>query len=411
MAHRSTNRYCRYTTATVGSALAILLVSLALNTIVNPLWVTPAPWSDEGFDDYKPIHKHPRTGKAGIAMRGGWDSVIIGSSRLDIALDPNHPLWSGSRVANLGLRGGNLGEFEPMLRVAIKHNQLKSVILGLDHYDLTSDVLITNLPAFQESPLFEAPEPLERAIRYYIGGSSTTMAIKAVNYRAKGRLASYDRYGQWVESLDGRPFRDIYRTDSLPQALIWIEKSKKIREGAPAKLKALRSIIDLCRQNDIHLVILIPPNHATYLSNAFVAGSPDPTFDTNRRLLFQTLNESDQKFPNADPVAVWDFCDFHPLNCEALPPEGQPTKMKYWIDGTHATPTIGALMLQCAINGQPTTPPGTGQPYGTRLTSSSLDSRTQSIREGFEKFHQQHPKDFDWAKRLYLEASETSEPH
>ncbi|OYV06304.1 MAG: hypothetical protein CFE26_07050, partial [Verrucomicrobiales bacterium VVV1] len=62
----------RYFLWLTGLFLGVMLLMSVLNTWVNPLWVTTMPWSSKSFDDYKPIHKAPRTGKAGLIANGTW---------------------------------------------------------------------------------------------------------------------------------------------------------------------------------------------------------------------------------------------------------------------------------------------------------------------------------------------------
>ncbi len=397
MSHTAASR--RFAIRLLGSAVIVLLLSCVLNTWINPLWVTPAPWTDDGFADYKPIHKHPRTGKAGLAIHKEWDAAIVGSSRLDIALDPRDPLWEGRKVVNLSLRGGNLCEFAPLVALAAKRNTLETVILGIDHYDLTSPVTIPDPGAFEQSPLAENSHGFEQKMRYFIGGSSTEMSIKALNYRAKGRLASYDRLGQWSHSLDGRPFRSIFLTDSLPQAVTWIDRSRESNEVVPEKIAALKAILQTCHRHDIALTILIPPNHAAYLMVFFEADAPDPTFDTNRRAVHRIVSDFRRDHPNMPEVAIWDFCDFHPLNCEALPPEGESRRMDHWIDGTHATPAVGTHMLRCALEGDP--PVIDGAPYGTLVVPETRESKPAVIRAGYQRYLREHPDDVEWVRKQY----------
>lgn len=405
MSHPSPNR--RYTIRLLTGGAVVLAISFLLNTWVNPLWVSPAPWSDPDFADYKPIHKHPRTGKAGLTLSGDLEAIVVGSSRLDIAVDPSHPLWKGRKASNLSLRGGNLTEFAPLVRYALERNPVRTLILGVDHYDLTSPIDIPNAPAFAQSPLAETDNELERTIRNHIGGSTTEMSIKALNYRARGRLASYNRFGQWIHSLDGRPFRAIYLTDSLPQAVQWIEGYRRDPSINPEKISALRSILRDCSERDVEVTILIPPNHATYLSNFFDDADSPGIFATNRNAVHEVVVRHQAEHPEARPIAIWDFCDFHPINCEPLPPEGAREKMEHWIDGTHATAGVGALMLHCALGDGPVVPEGTREPYGTRIDARSLDATQAALERGFERYRREHPEDLAWARKKLRELTGT----
>ena len=82
----------------LGIAAGILVVFTAFNTWINPLWVTPTPWTDEKFAEYRPIYRQQRTGKAGIARSAPWKVAFFGSSRADIAFDPMLPQWGKPAV-------------------------------------------------------------------------------------------------------------------------------------------------------------------------------------------------------------------------------------------------------------------------------------------------------------------------
>ncbi|MCH7225716.1 hypothetical protein MLD59_06205 [Verrucomicrobiaceae bacterium E54] len=278
------------------------------------------------------------------------------------------------------------------------------MILGIDHYDLTSSITIPNPSAFAQSPLDEATHPIERTLRYHLGGSSTEMSVKALHYRAKGRLASYDQLGQWAHSLDGRPFRAIFLTDSLPQAISWIRRVPDPGKLVPEKVAALKSILETCRRHEISLTILIPPNHAAYLLVFFEADFPDPAFETNRRAILRIVSDFRQQHPEFPEVAVWDFCDFHPVNCESITAEGSTGKMKYWIDGTHATETVGNWMIECIVTGKPVTPIEGEGPYGTRVTPENMELISQAFFRGYERYTRTHPEDTRWTIQMLEEA-------
>ncbi|MFC7335595.1 hypothetical protein ACFQY0_00280 [Haloferula chungangensis] len=402
------NAYRRHSLAFLGAVALIFLLSFLLNTFINPLWVTPAPWSSSDFADYKPIHKQPRTAKAGLALMGPWDGAIVGSSRVDIAINPRADEWNGARIVNLGLRGGNLCEFAPMIELASAHNDLKTILLGIDHYDLTSNVLIPNPSAFNESPLTEPPSKIERTLRYYLGGSSTTYSVKSINYRAKGRLASYDRLGQWTQSLDGRPFLNIFTTDSAPQAIGWVERSFTRKNVIQEKLDALRSILSICREKNIRLIVIIPPNHAMYQSIFFIGGAVDPTFQENRELILKLISESDREHPGAQPVDVWDFNDFHPLNCASIGGD-RKAFLDNWLDGTHARQSIGDIILSRVFDQD--TPNPEALPYGQKLTQDTLSQREEAIEAGYQRYRREQPNDWELSKSIMLELKNKEKSH
>ena len=101
------------------SILAVaLVVSLGVNTTVNPWRVTPFPWSAAKLDPYRDISSQIRTGKAGIVRSTPAIKVgIIGSSRVANGLDPENPAWGDRTAVNLGCSGGFFYEAEALCRL------------------------------------------------------------------------------------------------------------------------------------------------------------------------------------------------------------------------------------------------------------------------------------------------------
>jgi hypothetical protein len=386
----------RYFLWLTGLFLGVMFVMSVLNTWVNPLWVTPMPWSSKAFDDYKPLHKSPRTGKAGLIANGTWDAVLLGSSRVDIAFDPLLPQWQGKRVANIALRGGTLNEHLALLTYATEHQKLDLAIIGADLADVTNPVTIPPGSGFEESPL-GAGEPFERNLRYISGISTFEQTLKSLNYRRTGKLAAYTPQGQWLRSLDKRPLRVVLQYESFRWADRFTRQRKQSIEVSQKKVEALHAIIALCREKKIRLILCIPPNHAAYLSVFRLKNDPDPGFRADRETFSRVIAEEAAAHPEAPAVDLWDFNDFHPLNCEAIPPVDNPrAPVTYWADGTHALPTLGTIMLS-RMMGWPVEDPK-GADYGHKLDLSSLDGRLNALSEGYERYKIEHPDDFKWVQ-------------
>ncbi|MFD0892605.1 hypothetical protein KBB96_14370 [Luteolibacter ambystomatis] len=376
--------------------VAMLLVSF-LNTWVNPLWLTPAPWSDPGFAEYKPIHKYPRSGKAGLVRSGKWDTVMLGSSRVDIAFDPTLPQWQGRKVANLALRGGTLNEHLAMLTYAASHQKIDLAIIGIDLADVTNPITIPAGSGFDESPLAESNDEVERELRYISGVSTFVQTVKCMNYRfgKKPRLAAYSPEGQWVRQLDKRPLRQVLEKESFRWVDIFTRQRKASLEVKTAKTDALHGILKLCREKNIRLILCIPPNHAAYLTGFRLKHDPDPCFRTDRDAFTKVLADEAAAHPGGPQVELWDFNDFHPLNCEPLPPDSDHFA-QYWADGTHALPSLGKTMLS-RMMGWPVEDPK-GADYGEKLDRSTLDARIQHIADGYERYKIEHPEDYRWVQ-------------
>jgi hypothetical protein len=391
--YRSANEAVRrHALGLIGTFGVLMLLFISLSTRINPLWITPTAWTDPSFADYKPIHKFPRSGKAGLIRSFDWDTVLLGSSRVDIAFDPLLPQWDKKRVANLALRGGTLSEHEAMLEYAAENEDLELAILGVDLTDLTNPVTIPAGSGFEESPLSKTGDTFEKELRYRCGYSFFEMSVKTLNYKARDRLSAYTPEGHWVRQLDKRPLRDVIQYVSFMWSDRFITQRKESIEVNEAKTESLRRIIRLCQKRNIRLILCIPPNHAAYLSVFRLKDDPDPGFRIDRELITRVIAEES----NSDStVELWDFNDFHPYNCEDLPPIDDPRKpTEYWADGTHALPSLGGIMLARML-GWPLESPEHAS-YGTKLDTSNLEERLKEIAQGYDRYRHEHPEDFQW---------------
>jgi hypothetical protein len=142
----------------------------------------------------------------------------------------------------------------------------------------------------------------------------------------------------------------------------------------PVKRKMLENVVEQCRARGVRLVLLLTPNHVLFQASPMVLGGMDPFFARDRQELAR----------HASPgVEVWDFLDFHPINAEPLP-EGKG-HFEWWIDTFHATPRLGALVLDRVA--------GAEGDYGVRLEPGRVGERVAGVEKGYEVWRQERAAD------------------
>ncbi len=399
-----TKPYQRFTRTILGVAGGVLLLFGLFNTRINPLWVTPTPWTDEGFAEYRPIYRQQRTAKAGLARTREWDVAFFGSSRIDVAFDPELPGWGDQRVVNLAMSAGTLPETAATVRYTLERNPIELAIVGIDAGDLTSPTSLYRSTGFMESPFNPKGQDLERELRYLVGVSSFEASVKAIEHRGTETLPEYTPQGHRLRHQDGGIVRNVIRRDAIPYAMRKARGRKHHCETSPWKVSLVRQILDDTKSHGVRLVIVIPPNHASYMAVYYAAGDPDPTFAKDREALVALVEASNRAHPGEPPAVIWDFRDFHELNCEAIPPE-EP-KMHWWLDGTHARKSLGDIM-QARIMGWPVDE--RGRDFGVTLDTASLPGRLEQLEAGFPAFKSAHPGLWEWtleAMKAYRSAGE-----
>lgn len=383
--------YRRFNRSLLGTATGIVLIFFAVNTWVNPLWVTPAPWTNDSLAKFRPIYRQQRTGKAGLVRSAPWQIAFFGSSRVDIAYDPVLPEWGGKPAVNLAVSAGTLPESAAILRYTLERCPLELAIVGVDLGDLTGPGSAYQSTGFMESPFNPKGEVTERELRYLCGISTFEASVKALTNRKKNRLPEYTPQGHRLRHQDKPDVRKIIYDDAIPHALRGTRRRKHSLVESAWKVSLLQQILDDTKKYGTRLIITIPPNHATYIGVYYYSGDPDPTFQIDRGALTRLVAESNAAHPDAPPAIIWDFNDFHPLNCEKIPPHG--VRMHWWLDGTHARKALGDVMLS-RIMGWPLE--GSAENFGTILTESNLPERLEFIKSGYEKFKTDYPEMFDW---------------
>lgn len=384
--------YRRFALTLAGFVALVVLGFTALNTWINPLWVTPTPWTNPEFAEWRPVYRYQRTAKAGMIRAESWDAAFFGSSRVDIAFDPALPEWGDTRALNLAVSAGTLPETAGILKYILTDGPLELAIVGIDLGDLMGAESGIRSTGYMESPFNEKGDAFERELRYLAGISTFESSIKALTNRAHQRHPEYTPQGHRLRHQEPLDVAKVIHRDSIPHALRVVRRRRAGIEPHPWKIDCLQQILDQTKAAGTRLVVVIPPNHATYLGVYHHARDIDRYFLKDRTLMLEMVETSNLAHPDAPPATIWDFNDFHPLNCEAIPRDG--SRMHWWLDGTHARKSLGNIMLARIMGWEIKEP--LGHDYGIELTRESLAGRAQGITAGYQQFQRDQAADWQW---------------
>ncbi len=384
--------YRRFALTLVGFVALVVVVFTGLNTWINPLWVTPAPWTNPEFSEWRPVYRYQRTAKAGMIRAESWDAAFFGSSRIDIALDPSLPEWGDTRAVNLAVSAGTLPETSGILHYTLQDDPLEIAVVGIDLGDLMGGGSGIRSTGYMESPFNEKGDAFERELRYLAGISTFESSIKTLTNRAEKELPEYTPQGHRLRHQEPENVERVIYRDSIPHALRTIRRRRVGIEPHPWKVDCFQRILDDTKEAGTRLVVVIPPNHSTYIGVYHHANDIDRYFMKDRTLMVEMVEASNQEHPDAPPAIIWDFNDFHPLNCEPIPRDG--SRMHWWLDGTHARKALGDVMLARIMGWHIEDPES--RTYGMKLTRETLDQRPEQIRQGYLRFKEAQPDDWKW---------------
>ena len=402
MLRRPFSRFLRWFAALLGGYLVLTTV---LSTTVDPWRINAAPWAITALDASREISQARRVGKAALANRGTWQAVIIGSSRVEIGLDPTHPALPPHRCVNLAMSGAGLLENLTVAGYTLERNPLlKTMIFGIDPGDLHSAGDSRNSNHFYQSPFADNNHSLERDINQVIGWHSFTESIETLRRHWQGLRPKFSPLGQMLQPGDHENLRAFVESMPLDGAADQWNLRPQILQQHKADL--LAEFITRVSHAGIAMYIIIPPQHALKQIHP-TADRPDAMgWESDLQALREICSKANAIAAPAPPVQLWSFLSFNAFTSTPMPvPAASCQAVPGWFDLGHASSTLGNRVLDTLFAGHP----GAAAlpcPVGINL----LDGEWPVIRAGWIEAHHDfcvsHPQDAAWWRGLVARAAQ-----
>jgi len=400
----------RYLSAFLGVAFAIYALLGAFNFVVDPYGLFPGP-EITGFNEIKAdVDKHVRMVKAFQVRQSPPTGLIVGSSRALLGVPSNHAAWpkDASPVYNLSLYGGYLYEAMRYFEHAVELGSVRHTLLALDFWMFDRDWVTRS--GFSEERLLtsedgvsNAPDDLE-PLRTLFAWDTLRSSLRTITRQ--------DRDDILVQQPDGssgwRSEAGWLRTKkSHLQQFGYMERMFGVtawKSGTPSRwdvtdpadqtspLQMFRRMVRLAHDKKIDLRITISPSHARIWEVMYAGGMWQTWEDWKRALVQITLEEAARV--NASPFPVWDFSGHNSITTEPVPRDGSP--MKWYTDGSHFKPNLGAIMLERIYTPkEKSVPPD----FGILLAPGMIDEALGRLRISREIYARTHPVDVKEASR------------
>lgn len=375
---------------------ALLLVTLtcaaAVNLTVDPYGVFGSP-RVAGFNAQKAkASAYTPLVKAHQIERARPVTVLLGTSRVDIGLDPVHAAWPGQArpVYNYGLPEASILTMPQQLSHALQVGTLRTAMVGLEFQDFLRGRLPDgHQPDEVESrflALAQERSQWRRIQQATIDSFTAAMTLGAlldsVGTVALQRSASA---GDVTDAglTSETPYSDLVRKDGHHD--LFLQKDLGIvrarqhaarvlagRQGDFAELAQLRALIELCRARGVELKLLIPPYHAHYLEIVDATGLWGRFEDWKRALVKVVAEYQAQPGP---AISLWDFASYDEYTTEPVPAKGdRKTNMQWFWEPVHFKKALGDIMLARML-GQDS------RDFGVELTAASVEPRLAAARQ------------------------------
>ena len=401
MTRRPFSRFLRWFTALFGIYLAM---AATLSTTVDPWRINGAPWALDSLDNYREISKARRVGKAALANRGIWQAVMLGSSRIEIGLDPTHPVFPQPRTVNLALAGATLYETVATGNYTLARNpQIKTVIFGLEPGDLHNVADSRNANQYYQSPFADNNHSLERGINQIVGWHAFAESVATLRRQWHGIRPKFSPLGQMLQPGDHDDLRAF--VEAMPfenQGAQWDMWPQCLRQQ---KAALLAGFIGRVRQAGIALYIIIPPQHALRQIHPTADQPEIMGWETDIRALADICNQANAAAANGPPVQLWSFLTFNAYTNTPLPaPDAPGRSMPGWFDLGHASKELGDRMIDTVFAGTPGAA-AVPSPVGVNLLAGDWNALRAAWIEDHRQYCVSHPQDVAWWRKLAARAS------
>lgn len=390
----------------LGLVMVVLLGGVAaLNWSVDPYEVFGSP-RREGFNRYKHgTRENARIAKVYMVERVQPRSIVVGSSRAEMAYDPAH---SGLPQPgfNLSVEGAGIYEIRRLVQHALAVAPVEEVLVALDYFAFSADR--ESGRGFEETRLAVQADGTPTP-RRHSDVVEALFSYSALKLSWKTLASARQRPGYIINEAGFREIwddnRDILRKGGFRRAFVENEAVNATGYYGPAerplRLRDDRRGVDTllwfeqlvadCRVRGVRLHLLIFPVHAR-LQEVIRARGLWSHYAAWKKALTDIVAAQTPLIGWPAPPELWDFATLAAPNQEAVPPVGDTTTvMRYYREASHGTKALGDLVLDRVFH--PANMESIPAHFGIRLTPENIAQELARQRSALDRWHAEHPGD------------------
>jgi len=360
-------RYRKYLRNMLAAALSVLAFFAAMNLIVDPFGIyRVVSWPTAAI--YKRSN-NTRMAKAEAVRRPLWDVVLLGNSRVEMGLDPNHPGWGSERVYNCGLAGTNFDEIERAAQLAMHSPRLREVLLCLDYEDFNPGKNIDDDSA--RSLLNPDLNHMEYRLTALLGINVTGDSIRTIERMLQHRPSEFTPQGLFRPVQPGLTRQQWF--DFLRGLSRRMRQGIAVSDDATAGMPRLEQLLATMSRRKIRVTLAILPCHVVMLECVRAAGRWDAMEQWTRGVV-ELVDRHNRSFTDR-PIELWTFKQFAAANEEPV-----ETTMRWYRDPVHFTKELGDVVLdRMKSRASPAD-------FGTRLSAANVNDFLARVRDDREAF-------------------------
>lgn len=397
----------KYLSGFAAAAMLSVVSLVVLNLLVDPYDLFGTP-KIQGFNAVKAvIGSKQRVYETVEMLHRRPLGLILGSSRADIGVSPEHPVFPVGDSFNAAMSGQQIWESRRLLEALLMRPGAKPqlVVVGLDFFAFNALVPVPfdysedNFRplrrielAFSISTVFDSGRTLvrqNREVQLAQGGLLLENGFR--DYIGNPQLSAPERFRG---SEDGY-LRYTYRP---APGCEW--RSARDADGADT-YNEFRSLLTLAHQHGIDLRLFVSPSHARQWETLAASGLWQQFEDWKRRLAYLNRQEA-QRFSQPE-LPLWDFSGYNSVTTEPVLRERELGMLNYW-DSSHYRKEVGDMVLDRMFQYRN---PSRHVPdnFGRLLTVDTVEQVLADVRRARRDFSEVQQAEVDDVQRIALIAN------
>ena len=373
-----------------------IIITITFNWFMNPYGIYHSPEID-GINKRKPLFAGQlRLAKAWTIYKRKPDAIILGSSRSECGLDPNHPGWKDAQdVYNLAISGGNMYEALRYFQHAHALKPQKKVVLGLD-FRMFNAFEKGGTGGFKDSRLVakadgSANPQFSISEKFIMLASMDVLLDSIKTFKKQDRDLRYLPNGQvsWKVNAKqnnklGGHHKAFRFTEKKNMNQIWFQRPHQYEFIHPntgqSSFDDLRTLLDTAYRDNIDLRMLVSPSHARLWEALHAVGLWSKFEQWKRELV--TINEQHAKKYGKQPFPLWDFSGYNHYTTETV-----TAKMKWYWESSHYKQELGNIVLNSVFEAK------IADDFGVLINTKNIDKHLADIRIKQQQYRKYHPID------------------
>ena len=375
------NPYNKNLLLSLGLIFLILFCNVFLNRLVDPYGYFSEP-RITNFNENKIYINRNRS-----VLGAKPNTLILGSSRAYLGLNPKDTAWQGRKVFNLASGGDNIFDSFHLLEHASENGKVQEVYLMVDFFMFNA---IRKPYKKEEYKFLSSISTNENMTKTNIFGSLFSFKTLIHSF---GTVIGQQKYTSDLMDYGLFSFNSGFPSHSK---FLSIESSFykvhyrnfAIKTADTNMLDGFKAIINYAHKNNIKLTIGISPMHSRLLEVIAVAGLWDDFENWKISLANLMSPENYRDLPNQ--FMLYDFATFNQFTSEEGPLQNKHRNVEWFSDPSHYDRKLGTKIINRMFG-----IPQEDSQFGVLIDTSNIQEHLLKVKHERSLWRKQHPMHFN----------------